>query len=242
MLSKCDNLIGQKFGRLTVVTRTDNYITPKGTQHSRWLCQCDCENPNLIAVTGDHLKRKHTQSCGCLKLEILFNNNKKYNEYDLSGEYGIGYASNTNEPFYFDLEDYDKIKNYSWSISKNGYVVAYIDKDNPVCCLHSLIMKTDKFVDHINHDKLNNRKSNLREATAAQNGMNKELLFRNTSGVTGVDWMPKIKKWRARIKANGQEIHLGVFDKFDDAVKARKQAEEKYFGEFSYDSSMALNN
>lgn len=241
-MSRCDNLVGQKFGRLTVIARTDNYVTPKGAQHSQWLCKCDCGNPDLVIVTGDHLKRKHTQSCGCLKLEILFDNNKKYNKYDLSGEYGIGYASNTNESFYFDLEDYDKIKDYSWSINKDGYVVAYIDKDNPVCYLHRTIMKTDKQIDHINHNKLNNCKYNLREVTNQQNAMNKKLLSRNTSGVAGVDWMPSIQKWRARIKAEGKEIHLGVFDEFESAVKARKEAEEKYFGEFSYDNSMALNN
>ena len=241
-MSRCDNLIGQKFGRLTVIARTDNYITPKGVQHSRWLCQCDCGNPDLIIVNGTHLKTGHTQSCGCFKTDMQFKTHKKYNTYDLSGEYGIGYTSNTNEPFYFDLEDYDKIKDYSWSVSKNGYVVAYINKDNPMCLLHRLIVQTDKFVDHINHDKLNNRKFNLREATPSQNGMNKELLSRNTSSVTGVDWLPSIKKWRVRINVNGKEIHLGVFDKFEDAVKARKEAEEKYFGEYSYDNSMALNN
>lgn len=233
-MSRCDNLIGQKFGRLTVIERTENYVTPKGTKHSRWLCKCDCGNPNFIIVTGTHLKSGHTKSCGCFKIDTQFKTHKKYNTYDLSGEYGIGYASNTNKPFYFDLEDYDKIKNYSWSISANGYVVAYIDKDNPMCLLHRLIMQTDKHVDHINHDKLNNCKSNLREVTASQNGMNKELLTRNTSGATGVDWMPSIKKWRARIKVGDKELHLGVFDVFEDAVKVRKEAENKYYGEYVY--------
>ena len=241
-MSRCDNLIGQKFGRLTVIDRTDNYVTPKGTKHSRWLCQCDCGNPNLIVVTGTHLKTGHTQSCGCYKVDVHFRTHKKYNIYDLSGEYGIGYASNTNEPFYFDLEDYDKIKNYSWSVNKNGYVIAYIDEDNPVCCLHRLIIQTDKQIDHINHNKLNNCKYNLREATSQQNAMNKKLLERNTSGITGVDWIKSLQKWRARIKANNKEIHLGVFENFEDAVEARKEAEEKYFGECSYDNSMALYN
>lgn len=241
-MSRSDNLIGQKFGRLTVVTRTDNYVTPNGTQHSRWLCRCECGNPDLIIVTGTHLKTGHTQSCGCYKADIHFKTHKKYNAYDLSGEYGIGYTSNTNKPFFFDLEDYDKIKNYSWSINKDGYIVAYIDKDNPVCLLHRLIIKTDKQVDHINHNKSDNRKYNLREATVTQNSMNKELLSQNTSGVTGVDWVQHINKWRARIKANGKEIHLGVFELFEDAVRARKEAEDKYFGEWSYDNSMALSN
>ena len=239
-LRKFIDLTGQKFGRLTVVKRTDNYVTPKGTKHSRWLCECDCGNPNLIAVTGTHLKTGHTQSCGCYKADVHFKTHKKYNLYDLSGEYGIGYTSNTKEPFYFDLEDYNLINKYSWSINKDGYIAAYIDKNNPVCYIHRLVMQTNQKIDHINHNKSDNRKCNLREATSSQNGMNKELLSRNTSGVTGVDWMPSIKKWRARITVNGAEIHLGVFDEFEDAVKARKDGEEKYFGEFSYDNSMNI--
>lgn len=72
--------------------------------------------------------------------------------------------------------------------------------------------------------------------------MNKEILARNTSGVTGVGWVKSKQQWRARITVEYKEIHLGYFDKFEDAAKARKDAEEKYFGEFSYDNSMSLNN
>ena len=59
----------------------------------------------------------------------------------------------------------------------------------------------------------------------------------NTSGVTGVDWHKGWKKWRVRITVNHKTISLGAFDSMDDAIKARKEAEQKYFGEFSYDSS-----
>ena len=52
---------------------------------------------------------------------------KKYNTYDLTGEYGIGYTSK-DEEFYFDLEDYDKIKDYCWRITMQGYVRAYSPK------------------------------------------------------------------------------------------------------------------
>ena len=61
--------------------------------------------------------------------------NKKYNKYDLSGEYGIGWTSNTNQEFYFDLEDYDKIKDYCWIYNKgiqpyntSGEIGVYFNK------------------------------------------------------------------------------------------------------------------
>ena len=93
-------------------------------------------------------------------------------------------------------------------------------------------------IDHKNHDKMNNRKSNLRRANNSENAMNSELSSANTSGVTGVYHDKKRNKWIASIMFNYKNIHLGRFDKFEDAVKARKDAEEKYFGEWSYDNSM----
>jgi hypothetical protein len=69
--------------------------------------------------------------------------------------------------------------------------------------------------------------------------MNKRLLDSNISGVAGVRF--ENKKWVAYIKVNYKKIWLGAFDNFEDAVNARKVAEEKYFGEYSYDNSMKLS-
>ena len=57
-------------------------------------------------------------SCGCMLHDI------KGNKYDLNREYGIGWTSNTNQEFYFDLEDYDKIKNYTWLETDSGYIAS----------------------------------------------------------------------------------------------------------------------
>ena len=67
--------------------------------------------------------------------------------------------------------------------------------------------------------------------------MNKGIRSNNSSGVTGVGWSKKNNKWRARITLNNKEYHLGYFDDKNDAIKARKEAENKYFGEFSYENS-----
>ena len=68
--------------------------------------------------------------------------------------------------------------------------------------------------------------------------MNSKLPNNNTSGIKGVCWNKNYQKWFAYIKINQKSINLGYFINFDDAVKARKEAEEKYFGEYSYDNSM----
>lgn len=233
---KATDLTGQKFGRLTVIKRVDNYVSPKGTMCSQWLCECDCENKTKIIVHGRSLTRGITKSCGCLAKETTSKLKKKYNAYDLTGEYGIGYTSK-GEEFYFDLEDYDLIKDYCWRIDKVGYVVSRMLNNNKTISLHRLLYPNTELVDHKNHKKYDNRKSNLRPATASQNNMNSPLKINNVSGVTGVSWHKLREKWRAVITVNKKQIHLGLFTCFEDAVKARKEAEEKYFGEWSYDNS-----
>ena len=94
-------------------------------------------------------------------------------------------------------------------------------------------------VDHINHNTFDNRKSRLRVATTSQNAMNRTKGSNNTSGVTGVVWVKNRNNWKAEIKINDETIYLGSYDKFEDAVKARKEAEDKYFGEWSYDNSQS---
>lgn len=93
------------------------------------------------------------------------------------------------------------------------------------------------FVDHINGKTNDNRIENLRWATNSENNRNlTELRKDNTSGFVGVT-SKKYKgehwKWLARISLNDKRIQLGHFDKFEDAVMARREAEKKYFKEFA---------
>ena len=194
----------------------------------------------MIVVGGDNLKSGSTKSCGCLAKEIRSKIHKKYNQYDLSGEYGIGWTSNTNEEFYFDLEDYDKIKNYCWLKGNNGYIFTHL-KNNKILYLHRCIMNaidTNEVVDHIKHNLLDNRKAVLRKCTQEQNVMNTKLKNHNSSGITGVWYHNLRNKWVAEIEVDKQKIYLGLFSDINDAIKTRKAAEEKYFGEYSYDNSM----
>lgn len=82
-------------------------------------------------------------------------------------------------------------------------------------------------IDHINHDRTDNRISNLREVTCLENMKNQARVKRNTSGVTGVSHGPRAGTWRAFIRHNYRNITIGVFDSFDEAVSARKTAETR---------------
>jgi hypothetical protein len=184
-VGKFIDLTGMKFGRLTVIKRVEN----DKNGGLKWLCKCVCGNECI--VLGNNLKRNHTNSCGCLDKELTSKRSKKYNIYDLSGGYGIGHTYK-KQPFYFDLEDYNKIKNYSWHYNKYGYVVApiKIENKNTVIFLHCLLLgdKENKVVDHKNNKRFDCRKENLRWANDSQNGMNKKMQRNNTSGIIGVWW------------------------------------------------------
>ena len=246
-MGKTKDLVGQVFDRLTVVKRAGWFYEKNGMKRSTWWCKCSCGKQELIEVVGSHLVSKKVRSCGCLKHDCQ----RKYNMYNLKHEYGIGYVSNKDSygrnEFYFDLEDYDKIKDYCWHFDSNDYLRAYLNndiKDTMFIKMHQIIMNEldGNPIDHI-HGKTSrndNRKNNLRVVTTSDNIKNIGVRKNNKSGVTGVQWKPRDNVWEAWITVMYNKIYLGRFVDFEDAVKARKEAEEKYFGEFSYENSQAI--
>jgi hypothetical protein len=82
-------------------------------------------------------------------------------------------------------------------------------------------------IDHIDGDRQNNRWSNLRDATSSDNSRNSAMRSDNTSGVIGVVWHKRHRKWMAGTSIGGKYQFLGLFDDFDKAVAARKAAERK---------------
>lgn len=137
----------------------------------------------------------------------------------------------TGEIFCLDYEDFEKIKNTMWykCNSNNGYI-----GDSRGICIHRYILTIDGDyeIDHINHNPMDNRKCNLRICTHQQNQCNQPLQKNNTSGVTGVSFYSPRNKYRARIKASQQDIHLGYYETFIEAVQARNIGMECMFGEF----------
>lgn len=238
MVKVKEDLTGRAFGRLKVVRQAEDYISNSGKRYARWYVFCSCTPDNEFVVMQNDLKRGRTNSCGCLMIEISTKNGKRRHEtntYDLSGEYGIGYCHNTKTPFYFDLEDYDIIKDYCWSeyVSSSGYH-ALRAKDieaKRMISMHYLIVGT--YHDHINRNPLDNRKSNLRKATSLENMKNQSRHKNNTSGVSGVGWHKGIEKWCARIGVDNKMINLGCFNNKDDAIKARLAAEVLYYGDLA---------
>lgn len=132
-----------------------------------------------------------------------------------------------------DIEDKYRVENYPWCMDKRGRVYTHNLGKNVYLGRYLLgITDPNIEVDHINGNKLDNRRCNLRPVTHQQNLQNCDLRKDNTSGEKGVSWHKNAKKWESYIKANGKRIHLGLFNSKEDAVRAYQEAAEKYFGEF----------
>lgn len=223
------DLTGKTFGKLTVVKKSKNR-TPKGNIY--WECYCEC-NPNYIFdVLGGSLRRNATKSCG----KCGFNKKpKKKNRYEICDDYAIGYFNNTHNTFLVDLDDLKIVEQYNWYENDQGYCVTQKDRKN--IRLHRLILdihnhySSDIRVDHINHNRLDNRKNNLRIVTNQQNSMNKKS--------TGVHFDKKSRKWIGRIMFKRETIYKS-FETYAEAKDYRLFLEKEYFGEYAYKES--LNN
>lgn len=182
---------------------------------------------------------------------------KKSNKYDLdSYAYGIGYASNNNDFFMFDKEDYDLLKQCTWYSMKYKYMRTNIStKSNDegtvskkmvlmhqyIMHEHGLLTSKNQIVDHINGNPFDNRKENLRVATMSQNKMNSKMYKNNTTGCKGVTFHKQSGKYVASISVDKKYIRIGTFSSFEDAKAARLKAEQKYFKQYAKDEKY-LNN
>lgn len=122
--------------------------------------------------------------------------------------------------------------NYTWFATTQGY--ARSDTGSGYILFHRYVIpnQSDYDIDHINGNPLDNRRCNLRVCTHQENSRNLKVCKKNTSGVTGVYWRTRSKRWVAQIMVNGRQITLGYFKDFQDAVKCRKDAEKRFFGSY----------
>jgi AP2 domain len=132
-------------------------------------------------------------------------------------------------------EDYGKVSARKWylqrKISRQGYAVTYINR-YPVE-MGKFILGIDGTVDHIDGDTFNNQRHNLRTATTQQNRANSKKVAKAASRFKGVFLSNNGKKWRAHIKFEGKQTHLGTFDSEEDAAKAYDRAAKDLFGEYA---------
>lgn len=143
-----------------------------------------------------------------------------------------------------DDADYDWLSQWKWYTSYYGYAVRSVwrDGDNQgLVFMHRQILDAPEgmYVDHMDGDKLNNVRPNIRLATNAQNLCNRGPNKNNTSGFKGVSWNKRSGKWRSQIWKDGVTHHLGLFADLREAASAYDKAALELHGEFAQTNGVA---
>ena len=234
MVKTKEDLTGKRFGRLVVIEQSDDYVTPKGEHNAKWKCLCDCqrgkENVTYTYVLGSSLKRGTTQSCGCIHKEMM---REKYSTHNMTdsrlylvwkGMKARCYIKSHNHYEQYGARGIvvcDEWKNdfqafYNWSM-QNGY-----DEN----ALRNECMLERKDVNG------NYCPDNCCWASATTQCINQNLRKDNKTGIKGVNWDNKRNMWQAQLQINKKKVLNEHFNNFDDAVRARKDAELKYFSKY----------
>lgn len=200
---------GNRYNRLTVLSYEP------GTK--KWLCQCECGNETL--VHGTKLRNGWTQSCGCLGKEKLLLRTKHglwgtptYWSWAMmlqrcDNPKASGYENYGGRGIKV-LDGWDKFEKFYADMGEcpEGMSIERIDVNGNYC------------------------KDNCKWETDSNQSFNRRMNSNNSTGKTGVDFIARDGLYRARITYQLQEIQLRLFVNFEDAVKAREEAELKYFG------------
>ncbi len=192
---------------------------------------CICGDPSAGWIEGSPYCNKHWQRVRKYGTPEK-PSRKSTNSFAVEGEVLVITLKNGSQVL-SDADCYELLKGHSWCISKTGYAVANISRKTVK--MHRFIMGEEcegMIVDHKNGDPLDNRRSNLRVCTAAENARNVKASRSSRTGHLGIR-ITKDGKFNVRIVADGVEHHVGNFDTLDLAIEAREAAEDKYHKEFA---------
>lgn len=193
---------------------------------------CGRYSLHTIGYYGQHLCNKHYKQIKKYGKPLETNPRTIYDLNEINVVGNIAYIDLYDKSFnviaraVIDAEDVGKVQYTKWRLKYGGnYVINNSKFGKKTVFLHSRILNTDKFVDHINGNPLDNRKSNLRIVTKSQNQMNV-----NYKGVTKT----KNEKFYAHIKINQKMINLGVYNYECEALYARWLGEKFLFKEYRF--------
>lgn len=216
---RCIDLSGQKFGKLTALKKTK-----MKSGCSYWLCKCECGVEKEISIVA---LRRGQKSCGCSAYDFAKDKTIR-NEYTVDGNNVVHVILRTGDEMLCDLEDWENLKDFTWTKDKWGYASASINRKRKKFHIEVKGKKDGYVVDHEDRNKLNNQRNNLRFVTKSGNAANSKLSKNNTSGIKGVK-RARSGRWVASLMLNRKNIYLGTYDTIEEAAEARRKGEEKYF-------------
>lgn len=209
------NLVNQKFGRLKVMSKSGK------NKHGKtlWLCHCECGNTTNVSTSD--LRNSHTKSCGCLNaVRIKSGNNYRHGKIN-SPEYGPWTAMrarchNPNSKAYLNYGGRGIEVCNRWDTFSN-----FLEDMGPRPTMKHTIERRD-----VNG---NYEPSNCYWLEKIKQARNTRVTNSRDCGVT----LDQYDKWRVRITVDKKRIHVGKFEDKEEAIKARREAEIKYWGKSS---------
>jgi hypothetical protein len=220
-MSVYKDLTGTKFGRWNIVERAENGVHG----HVMWKCVCDCgKESNVYAHLLREGGHRMSKSCGCYHKDVLrkmFTTHGYSQHGNIKPEYNSWHSmiERCKNPKFKQYKDYGGrgiTVCESWVEFKN-FIADMGDKPSD-----------DHSIDRIDNDG-NYEPSNCCWSDRKAQSANQRIRTDNTSGTKGVSWDKTYKKYHVRVHANGKKIHIGYFPLLEDAVNARKEAEQKYY-------------
>lgn len=228
---------GDQFGRLTVISSVFKRNNIRMVR-----CRCECGTEKDIAISP--LFRGITVSCGCYGKEArkksmrekADSERKNKNEYKIldNNQVEMHCSNREHDVFIFDYDDLPFALKHTWKINKGGYVST--SGDHRILFHREVIgALPDDIVDHINLNKLDNRKANLRICKQRENCYNKPPnQTKNSSKYKGVFRARGNKNFFAQIGYLNKMIYIGTFENEIDAAKAYDEKAKELFGEYAY--------
>lgn len=218
------DLTGQRFGKLVVVECVGRRSFPGGSQYIAWKCKCDCGNEAIVSTSSLKNERHGTKSCGCLKIANNgtrthgLSKTKLYQKYrnmvdrcykESAEKYSIYGARGIKVCDEWRDKKSGRNNFLTWALN-NGYsdglTLDRIDVNGDYC------------------------PENCRWTDSSVQSFNRRQ-FKSKTGIRGVAYREKYNRYEPHISYKGKQIYLGIYYNLEDAIKARKEAEWKYYGQ-----------
>ncbi len=217
---------GRRFHSLTIIKETDPYVSPGGAKSRRFVVRCNCGR--LKTVILNTMKTGHTKSCGC-----LFASPRPTTEpAPIDGSRWLPLTK--GKWTLVDEDVFESLRCRRLWIGTSGYAMMTKPHSRSLQRVHRFIVglgdDLSTLVDHINGDRLDNRRANLRTASAKQNTRNSRPQGqRPYKGVTF-----QKGKWVAQIGVDGRRVYLGRHTTIIEAARAYNAAAKRLHGEFAW--------